>query len=410
MHFVFHTLGLSDSGGSRVIVNLSNYLSEANHNVSIIIDNNRVAFPLNDKVRVFHLKDFSIKEVTPKVTGDTSTFQRHLQKKSDKKKTRKRKKLREKSKLIHSLYLWKKYLLKLLTFPSRKYVMNKFLRGNPADLIASHNMYYFLEHYFFYPKRKFAVVIHNSPENVFNQRGVQSLLPLNWYFKNTRCFPVSSAALNELRSIIPSISTESKAIYNPFDFNEIRERAEETIDGTALPERYIISVASFDHRKRIERTIFALSEMEDEKLELVLLGVGKEEEKLRKLVQQLDLQERVHFLGFITNPMPFIKQAQALVLSSDSEGLPTVLIESLICGTKVVSTNCKTGPSEILTGDLKQFLIDIEGRTEEAIIADLAKAIDKAVSDELLIEDDELFRFSKEAVVKEYISIAANGS
>ncbi len=118
MHFLFHSLSLTSSGGSRVITNLSNYLVEEGHQVSIIIDRNRVAFPLHKEVKVYHLKTFTIKDVTPKVVGDTSHFQKHVEKKTTKKP--KKKKLREHSEFISNINEWKRYLLKVISFPIKK--------------------------------------------------------------------------------------------------------------------------------------------------------------------------------------------------------------------------------------------------------------------------------------------------
>ncbi len=91
MHFLFHSLSLTSSGGgSRVITNLSNYLVEEGHQVSIIIDRNRVAFPLHKEVKVYHLKTFTIKDVTPpKVVGDTSLFTKTCREKNERKKQKK---------------------------------------------------------------------------------------------------------------------------------------------------------------------------------------------------------------------------------------------------------------------------------------------------------------------------------
>ena len=99
-----------------------------------------------------------------------------------------------------------------------------------------------------------------------------------------------------------------------------------------------------------------------------------------------------------------------LILASDSEGLPTVLIESLICGTPAVSTDCPCGPSEILVDDLEEFLVPIINVKEEVIHRGIATCIDKLVENRILIEERHVARFSKESVVQNWITLASKGS
>lgn len=403
MHFLFHSLSLTSSGGSRVITNLSNYLVEEGHQVSIIIDRNRVAFPLHKEVKVYHLKAFTIKDVTPKVVGDTSHFQKHIATKSAKKK---KQKLREKYKVIESINEWKKYLLKLFTFPTKYFLIKKFNQENQIDITLCGNIYYFLEHYFFYPNKNLHIVVHNSPKEVFINRTVKRILPLTSYFKNRKCITVSEAALDEMKQLLPEISSASKTIYNPFDFDEIRERSSENIDKFYRDNRYIVSVSSLAPGKRIERTINAFALLEDKNIHLVILGVGEMLQPLTQLTEQLAITDRVHFLGFTPNPMPYMANAEMLVLSSDSEGLPTVLIEALVCGTPVVSTNCKTGPSEILTGELQQYLIDIDGRQESDIHIDIHNGMASILSKQVEISEETINKFHKDTIIKQWQELA----
>jgi glycosyltransferase involved in cell wall biosynthesis len=71
---------------------------------------------------------------------------------------------------------------------------------------------------------------------------------------------------------------------------------------------------------------------------------------LEALIEELGLEQDVSLPGFVANPYAYMARASLFVLSSRWEGLPTVLIEALCCGTPVVSTDCPSGPREILRG------------------------------------------------------------
>lgn len=81
---------------------------------------------------------------------------------------------------------------------------------------------------------------------------------------------------------------------------------------------------------------------------LLILGAGGERAALEAQVQRLGLQGQVFLPGFVKDPGPYYQRADLHVLSSTGEGLPTVLIEALAAGTPVVSTDCPSGPREIL--------------------------------------------------------------
>jgi glycosyltransferase involved in cell wall biosynthesis len=85
-------------------------------------------------------------------------------------------------------------------------------------------------------------------------------------------------------------------------------------------------------------------------LRLIILGEGELRGELEAKVRALGVDEDVDLPGFDANPFRFMRHAAVYVLSSDWEGLPTTLIEAMACGTPVVSTDCESGPHEILLG------------------------------------------------------------
>jgi glycosyltransferase involved in cell wall biosynthesis len=110
-------------------------------------------------------------------------------------------------------------------------------------------------------------------------------------------------------------------------------------------------------------TAFALiaKEVSDD---LVILGDGTEMNNCVDLVNRLGIADRVHFKGFVNNVKDYFAKSRCLVLASEFEGLPTVLIEAMAQGCQVVSTNCPTGPAEILDNGEYGYLVeigDIEG-------------------------------------------------
>ena len=93
--------------------------------------------------------------------------------------------------------------------------------------------------------------------------------------------------------------------------------------------------------------------------DLVILGDGTEMNNCVELVNGLGIADRVHFKGFVNNVKEYFAKSRCVVLASEFEGLPTVLIEALAQGCQVVSTNCPTGPAEILENGKYGYLIGI---------------------------------------------------
>jgi glycosyltransferase involved in cell wall biosynthesis len=120
---------------------------------------------------------------------------------------------------------------------------------------------------------------------------------------------------------------------------------------------------------------FALVKRDYEDARLVILGEGPERRLLEERVHDHRLEGSVALPGFVDNPYACMARANVFVLSSDFEGLPTVLVESLALGTPVVATDCQSGPREILRGGILGDLVPVGN------VCAMARAIARALTD-----------------------------
>lgn len=110
----------------------------------------------------------------------------------------------------------------------------------------------------------------------------------------------------------------------------------------------IVTVGSMKPVKNHPLLLRAFAKMDRPDARLMLVGTGAGEGALRALTAELGIAQQVIFAGFHPDPTPFYQTADLFVLSSDYEGFGNVIVEALACGTPVVSTDCPSGPAEIL--------------------------------------------------------------
>jgi N-acetylgalactosamine-N,N'-diacetylbacillosaminyl-diphospho-undecaprenol 4-alpha-N-acetylgalactosaminyltransferase len=142
-----------------------------------------------------------------------------------------------------------------------------------------------------------------------------------------------------------------KVINNPYDIEKIQTLAKKhgfqhfSFD---TKKQYLITVGRLSAEKRHITLINVLKKLKAS-TELIIIGEGIERVRLEQQAKESGLSSRVHFLGKQSNPFQYVQKADIFILSSEGEGFPNVIVESMICGTPVISTDCISGPREILS-------------------------------------------------------------
>ncbi len=192
-----------------------------------------------------------------------------------------------------------------------------------------------------------------------------------------RIVAVSSITAEEIKHTFRINPKKVLFIYNPVVTQELIDKSRQSVNHRWLNHKTVPVVLgagrlikSKDFNTLIQAFAIVLKKID---CRMLIIGEGPEHQNLQNLIQNSGLCEKIELLGFVPNPYPFMTQADLFVLSSLNEGLPTVLIEALACGTTVVSTDCLSGPAEILDDGKYGSLVPIQApeTLSEAVIESL---------------------------------------
>lgn len=191
------------------------------------------------------------------------------------------------------------------------------------------------------------------------QRVVRSLVPVLYRFAD-KVIANSTELSIDLEKLT---GREVLPIYNPSVNPRLYNLASEPIEEKwfkDLNQPVILAVGRLAPQKDFETLIRAFARLRrDFQASLVILGEGGGRSAIEDLVEYYNLESSVIMPGFVANPYKFMKAADLFVLSSVYEGLPNVLIEALAMGTDVVSTACRSGPTEILNNGRYGSLVPV---------------------------------------------------
>lgn len=215
---------------------------------------------------------------------------------------------------------------------------------------------------------------------------------------------VSDGAAEDLASIARMSRRRVEVLHNPIPQRQVPSPAA-LRDAEALwnctAKKRLLTVGSLKHQKNHALLLRAFAALGDAQARLMIVGKGENEASLRSLASELGVAGRVIFAGFREDPSAYYATADLFVLSSNYEGLPTVLIEALSFGQPVVSTDCPSGPAEILGAGRWGQLVPVGDAASLtlAMRAGLSTPIDRAEQRRRATD------FSPERAAKRYLEV-----
>jgi len=219
--------------------------------------------------------------------------------------------------------------------------------------------------------------------------------------------PISDGVAADLVETASVNPTKMTTIYNPAFDPSILNCAEEspdhswfeTTNGESL---MLLGVGSLSRQKDFPTLLRSFARLQKRRnVRLTILGEGTKREELETLANKLGIRNRVSFPGFVENPFSYMSRADVFVLSSEWEGFGNVLVEAMACGTPVVSTDCPSGPSEILCDGRYGPLVPVG---DHVALADaIEETLDNPVDSERLQE--RASDFSVKKIADQYLDV-----
>ncbi len=216
---------------------------------------------------------------------------------------------------------------------------------------------------------------------------------------------VSNGVAKDISHITKIPLNRINVVPNPVVDDLLFEKAKEDVEDKWFIEKdkpVVLGIGRLTEQKDFATAIKAIKLLKDKGfcVRYVILGEGPKREELTRLIRELNLQEDVKLIGFKKNPYKYLARADLFLLSSKWEGSPNALVEAMALGVPVVSTNCRSGPDEILKNGIAPLVkVGDPFEMAQAIIKVLnappsKKALFKAVED-----------FSFEKNVERYLEI-----
>ncbi|GAB4348869.1 MAG: glycosyltransferase [Immundisolibacter sp.] len=229
-------------------------------------------------------------------------------------------------------------------------------------------------------RTQLSVAITNSRLPLLRRRPLLAWMTRRYYPRADAIVAVSDGVADDLATVARLPRERVQTVYNPTDLDFIARRAAEAAPHPWLEDGgapVIVAVGRLAAQKDFGTLLHAFARLRVQRpARLLILGEGRLRPSLEALARALGIAGDVALPGYAENPFAALARARLFVLSSRYEGLPGALIQALACGCPVVSTDCPSGPREILDGGRYGRLVPVGDA--DALAAAARAALDEA--------------------------------
>ncbi|MGM9506513.1 glycosyltransferase [Larkinella sp. GY13] len=272
-----------------------------------------------------------------------------------------------------------------------------YLRSNKSDIlftgVPSFNILAIIAKYWSATDTKVVISEHSNTIEEFRMLpwSIYKLsflfIPIFYRFADS-IISVSSGVANDLSKFAKIPLKKISVIYNPAYNDHLLSEAEQNVEEIWLTSKdypVIMGVGRLTDQKNFSALIDAVYNVSlRRKVKLIIVGEGHLHDELLYRINSYKMGSIAKLIGFKKNPVAWINKADVFVLSSKWEGFGVILVEALAAGTTIVSTDCKSGPAEILQNGKLGYIVPASDI--DALAKKIEFAIDNPISKDLLIE------------------------
>ena len=308
--------------------------------------------------------------------------------------------------------------LKFLKLPWLAYKYSKVLKNNHISVsisFLSRSNYINIISSFFDKNVKKIISERSFPSQQYGDTSLNSkinnFLIKKLYPKAHLIISNSLGNANDLVTTYKIDRTRIQTIYNPIDKSEI-DKVLPIKDFMNPDYTNFITVGRLDTAKNHSFLIDVIDNLDRKDVRLYIFGEGKLKKELQDKIEKLNLDNQIFLMGFTSNPIQYLKVSDAFLFGSKSEGFPNVLLESLASNLPIISTNCNSGPNEILFNKIME--IDSFKVSELGILVPLDNLIEYVDAVKFFLEnrshflnfeirsEKKIFNYTFDKILEEY--------